>query len=781
MKTHRIRLNISQKFVIYLILLSTIPMLIVGVASLNVARNILQNEAERYSLEIVTNQRDFLELELEQFETLLLNISSVEDIRNSLDDPQLAQSDYANLATHAKIGYILNSFSNLNGLVSIDIFTVDGRHFHVGDTLNVDDIREDVKDGIFNRALRSNERIVWTGIEDNVNVNSSQDKVLTAAKILYRIDPDTLQEEPLALLLANFSVEHVYEHFSSINLGENANFLIFDNQRRIIYHPNPAMIGQQVNADFVQQFTQNKGTTELTIDGQDTVVSYAKSAISGWTVAGLIPAATFTRGIQSIQRILLLVLLASFFVVSAAALVYRRQVAGPIREITNRFKQVKQGNGSWPEKIRQKSQDEIGELVQWFNTFMETMQAHRQAEAEVTKYNRQLLALQNISLAISSSQDLEFVLQTIGKEMALLLHVDACAITEWDRESDSLKLLTEFGPGDWWYDEPEKPVYYLADYPLSAQVLTRRQPVQLTLNTPNADPAEVALLRQYKITSRLMLPMIYQDRVIGLVELFDRAEMHFSDNQITLAQLLANQAATAIENLRLYQQARQEVADRRRAEAQITESLREKEILIKEIHHRVKNNLQIISSMLNLQSRYVTRENALDAFAESQNRVRSMALIHEKLYQSESLARIDFGEYIESLTSYLFRTYTTAAGKVTLKTHIESIVLGLDTAVPCGLLINELVTNALKHGYPNGQKGEICVDFRLDDNHNLNLVVSNSGGVAFPDGLNIHAPTSLGLQIVNALVNQLDGTVELATTPYTSFKISFPFEDERAQ
>lgn len=755
-------------------------MLIVGVASLNVARNILQDEAERYSLEIVANQRDFLDLELEQFETLLVNISSVEDIRNSLDDSQQAQSDYANLATHARIGYILNSFSNLKGLVSIDIFTVGGRHFHVGDTLNVGDIREDIKDGIFDRTLRSDERVLWTGVENNVNVNSSQDKVLTAAKILYRIDPDTLREEPLALMLVNYSVEHVYNHFASINLGENARFLIFDNQHRIIYHPDPAMIGQQINTDFAQQFTNNQGTAELTIDGQDTVVSYAKSAISGWTVAGLIPADTFTRGIQSIQRILILVLLASFFVVTTAAFVYRRQVAGPIREITNRFKQVKQDNGEWPEKIRQKSQDEIGELVQWFNTFMETMQAHRQAEADVTKYNRQLLALQNISLAISSSQDLELVLQTISKEMALLLNAEACAITEWDHESDTLKLLTEFGPDDWWDGESEEPVYYLADYPLSAQVLTRRRPAQLTVNTPNADPAEVALLKHYEITSLLMLPMIYQDRVIGLVELLDRAEVHFSDNQVTLAQLLSNQAATAIENLRLYQQARQEVADRRRAESQITDSLHEKEILIKEIHHRVKNNLQIISSMLNLQSRHVTRENALEAFAESQDRVRSMALIHEKLYQSESLAWIDFGEYIESLTAYLFQTYTTAAGKVALKTHIESIVLDLDTAVPCGLLINELVTNALKHGYPNGQKGEICVDFRLDDNHNLSLVVSNSGGVAFPDGLNIHAPTSLGLQIVNALVYQLDGTVELATDPYTSFKINFPFDDERA-
>lgn len=780
MKFYRPRLNISQKFVISLILLSTIPMLIVGVASLNVARNILQDEAERYSLEIVASQQDYLNLELDQIEALLANISSVEDIRNSLDNAQSDSGDYANLATHAKIGYILNSYTNLKGLVSIDIFTVDNRHFHVGDTLNVEKIRNDVKDSIFTRTLNGERRVVWMGVEDNINANSSQNKVLTAAKILYRVNPDTLREEPLALLLANYSVEHVYNHFASLDLGENSYFLIIDDQNRIIYHPNPAMIGQHVNADFTQQFTENQGTTQLTINGQDTVVSYAKSGMSGWTVTGLIPAEIFTRGIQSIQRILLLVLLASFFVVSAAALIYRRQVAGPIREITGRFKQVKQDNGDWPARINQKSHDEIGELVQWFNTFMETMQAHRQAESDVRKYNRQLLALQNISLAISSSQDLEFVLQTIGKEMAVLLNARACAISRWDRKTNTLHPLIEYGPDDWWEGEQDDPVYHVDDYPLTAQVLARRESVQLAVNDPGTEPAEAAYMRRFNIATLLMLPMIYQDRVVGLVELMDNVESHFSDNQVTLAQLLANQAAAAIENLRLYQQARQELADRQRAEAQITTSLHEKEVLIKEIHHRVKNNLQIISSMLNLQSRHVTRENALEAFAESQNRVRSMALIHEKLYQSKSLAWIDFAEYIESLTAYLFQSYTISAGKVSLKMQVESVVLDLDTAVPCGLLINELVTNALKHGYPNGQTGEICIDFRLDDNQNLTLVVSNSGGVKFPAGLDIYTSTSLGLQIVNALVYQLDGTVELARDPYTTFKISFPFSNERA-
>ncbi|MFC1717112.1 histidine kinase dimerization/phosphoacceptor domain -containing protein [Candidatus Poribacteria bacterium] len=210
-------------------------------------------------------------------------------------------------------------------------------------------------------------------------------------------------------------------------------------------------------------------------------------------------------------------------------------------------------------------------------------------------------------------------------------------------------------------------------------------------------------------------------------------------------------------------------------------SLEEKEVLLKEIHHRVKNNLQVISSLLNLQSGYINDEAALQMFKESQNRVRSMALIHEKLYQSEDLARIDFAEYIQDLANYLLRMYGTGTYRVRLRVNIEDVSLDIDTAIPCGLIVNELVSNSLKYAFPmedialdeqRESEAEIRVDVRSDNSSNLMLIVSDNG-VGFPENLDFRETESLGLQLVNTLTEQLEGSIELDRTSGTTFKITF--------
>src|SRR5262249_35777178 len=146
-----------------------------------------------------------------------------------------------------------------------------------------------------------------------------------------------------------------------------------------------------------------------------------------------------------------------------------------------------------------------------------------------------------------------------------------------------------------------------------------------------------------------------------------------------------------------------EIAERKRAEEQLKVSLREKEVLLRELHHRVKNNLQVICSLINLQSKYVDDRRALDMFKECQGRVRSMAMIHQKLCQSADLARIDLGSHIRDLAAGLFSSYGIRPEQVALDVVVEDTVLGLDTVVPCTLIIHELVSNALKHAYPDGR------------------------------------------------------------------------------
>ena len=211
--------------------------------------------------------------------------------------------------------------------------------------------------------------------------------------------------------------------------------------------------------------------------------------------------------------------------------------------------------------------------------------------------------------------------------------------------------------------------------------------------------------------------------------------------------------------------------DRVNAEKKIKESLEEKEMLLKEIHHRVKNNLMIISSLLNLQSRYIKDKASQDIFKESQNRARSMALIHERLYQSTDLKRIDFGEYITSLSTELFHTYEADPGIIKLNINVEDILLDINTAIPLGLIVNELITNSLKHAFPDGMSGEIIVDFHPIDEHYQFTVKDN--GIGFPKDLDYQNTESLGLQIVTSLTDQIDGEIQLDRNNGTEFKITF--------
>jgi len=215
----------------------------------------------------------------------------------------------------------------------------------------------------------------------------------------------------------------------------------------------------------------------------------------------------------------------------------------------------------------------------------------------------------------------------------------------------------------------------------------------------------------------------------------------------------------------------QDITNRKITEEKLKESIKEKEMLLKEIHHRVKNNLMIISSLLNLQSRYIKDEASKDIFKESQNRARSMALIHERLYQATDLKRIDFGDYIRTLSNELFRIYAGGFGLIELKINVEDIFLDINTAIPLGLIVNELITNSLTHAFPEGKRGKINVNFHPKDDHYEFTV--NDNGIGFPKDIDFQNTDSLGLQIINSLTDQIDGKIKLDRTTGTEFKILF--------
>ncbi|HEV3113672.1 MAG TPA: PAS domain S-box protein [Candidatus Binataceae bacterium] len=205
---------------------------------------------------------------------------------------------------------------------------------------------------------------------------------------------------------------------------------------------------------------------------------------------------------------------------------------------------------------------------------------------------------------------------------------------------------------------------------------------------------------------------------------------------------------------------------------QLKASLREKESLLKEIHHRVKNNLQVISSLLKLQAAGVRDGSALEMFHEGQNRIRSMALIHEKLYQSPDLSRVEFASYVRDLLSLLLRSYA-ARPHIELDTAIESAALSIELAVPLGLILNELISNCLKYAFPDGRAGRIRVELRPVDVTRLKLTVADDG-VGFPAQVDFRTTETLGMQLVRTLTEQIGGDLELRRGAGTEFAISFP-------
>ncbi|HDQ44595.1 MAG TPA: PAS domain S-box protein, partial [bacterium] len=216
-----------------------------------------------------------------------------------------------------------------------------------------------------------------------------------------------------------------------------------------------------------------------------------------------------------------------------------------------------------------------------------------------------------------------------------------------------------------------------------------------------------------------------------------------------------------------------DITEMKRAEEQIRKDLEEKEVLLKEIHHRVKNNLAVISSLLNLQSRQIrTKQQAVEAFRESRDRILAMALVHEKLYQSHNFAGVDMKSYIGEMVSQLRNAYRLSQ-EIRIELDIEDAVIDINRAIPCGLILNELITNALKHAFPQERKGQITVSFKPSGDASYALTVSDDG-VGMPPGL-MHAESrTFGLNLIHLLTSQIGGEWSVDTDRGTAFRIRFP-------
>jgi hypothetical protein len=262
---------------------------------------------------------------------------------------------------------------------------------------------------------------------------------------------------------------------------------------------------------------------------------------------------------------------------------------------------------------------------------------------------------------------------------------------------------------------------------------------------------------------------------VGLLRFDSDVPGDFDEADLEQLQPLAHAVAVALDNARLFR-ARQE------SESRLRTALEEKEVLLREIHHRVKNNLQIIAGLLELQYNATEDELVLDLLTESQARIQAIALIHEKLYQSDGLSRIDVAEYVRSLVGYLAHAYDVGTPNLNVQVRVDDVSLDLDTMVPCALIINELVANALQHAFPpdaSPSQGErrVDVELRADDGAAHLCVADNGRGL--PPHLDLESTPSLGLKLVRLLTLQLNGSLTVERHGGTAVHVNFALPKEK--
>ena len=375
--------DLSKKIFAYFAITCFIPLLFLGVFSYAKISEVAASNIKTYNTDLLNEQNKYLGLFLSEVESLIQNITSVEDVQNALLMKYGEKNDFLKLETQAKIGYILSNYSNLDGLVSIDLFSNKGDNYHVGDTLLVKSINKEIKDQIYKGALNSKTQIYWEGVVGNVNKSSTNKTVITAAKVIRCRDSKTLQQKPIGLLVINYNINTFYNQFNSPNI--NSNYLLLDGRNRAVFTKNKNKIGEQVSGDFMKNIMGLENSFIFNINNQKQVVSHIHSNKNDWILVSLVSVSIINSQSDIIQFNLIIVLFFSFIIILVAAIGFSRKIVDPIRKITNSFRNIETGSDDYSIRLKSKTKDEIGELVKWFNTFMVSLEKQKANEKELRK------------------------------------------------------------------------------------------------------------------------------------------------------------------------------------------------------------------------------------------------------------------------------------------------------------------------------------------------------------------------------------------------------------
>ena len=399
----------------------------------------------------------------------------------------------------------------------------------------------------------------------------------------------------------------------------------------------------------------------------------------------------------------------------------------------------------------------------------------KRAEDALDLEQRRQAAIVELEAAINREDELQGVLDRIATTVTTLMPATAASVLLWDAASETFTLSSSTVPGQ----PTQAGAQRVRRTGGASRAIVDTQAPVITPDISNDPYGANSLLDQFGMHAYAGVPLLADGKAHGVLYAIDREVREYTPQEVAFLTATASCAATALIKFRLFESLKEtnvrlaaEVAERRRAEEKITASLREKESLLQEVHHRVKNNLQIVSSLLNLQSRDHTDPAIRTAFAESQQRIRSMALIHEMLYQTENPAEIDFGAYLRTLVPALIRSYGAEPVRVSLDITASAIPVRTETAVPLGLIVNELITNSIKHAFPGQRVGCVSIEFRSLKKNTLSLEVRDNG-VGLASDFSMENTNTLGLRLVGMMAGQLSAQLEVQSRGGSIFTLTF--------
>ncbi|MDZ7996167.1 MAG: PAS domain S-box protein [Nostoc sp. EfeVER01] len=387
--------------------------------------------------------------------------------------------------------------------------------------------------------------------------------------------------------------------------------------------------------------------------------------------------------------------------------------------------------------------------------------------------------MRTVAQRIRQSLNLQDILNATVQEVRDLLGVDRVVVYQFDLEMIGTIMAESVEPG--WMVSLGVEIYDTCfQTGAGLEYYQGRKRAIANIYEAGLTDCHIRLLEQFEVKANLVVPILLEvssqnpgSHIWGLLIAHQCSGFReWEENQLDLLDQVTVQLAIAIQQSSILAQAQTELVQRQKAQIKLKTALAEKEVLLKEVHHRVKNNLQIVSSLLQLQSQTLKDPEIIKVLRESQNRIESISLIHKNLYTSANIGQIDVADYISNLAASLLISYQICPGKISLETDIDSVSLNVDQAIACGLVINELISNALKHAFPNQQVGTISIALHNIGN-SIEMTIQDNG-IGLPDNLDWRNTDSLGLSLVHDLVTeQLEGDITLERNYGTVFKIKF--------